>query len=124
LGLCDWLVLATNVPAARWSAQALGVVSRCRWPIALLFKRGQQQWVRTFRHGRTGARVLVEVGAKLLGLGVVRWVTLLSGGPLAGRSPTKQAAVVRWYAWRLEEPVGDLAELSVVRGRREKALGR
>src|SRR5439155_387036 len=42
LVLCDWLVLATNVPADRLTAVELWVVYRCRWQVELLFKRGKQ----------------------------------------------------------------------------------
>lgn len=97
LALCDWLVLATNVPAARLAARELWVAYRCRWQVELLFKRGKQQLGWAFSHGRRGDRVLTKV----LGLIVVLWATLLSGGPLAGRSPTKQYAAVRRFALRL-----------------------
>lgn len=103
LVLCDWLVLATNVPAAQLTPVELWVVYRCRWQIELLFKRGKQQVGWSFSHGRTGNRVLVEVLAKLLGLMVVHWATLLRGGPLAGVSPVKLYRVVRRFAWGLAQ---------------------
>lgn len=101
LALCDWLVLATNVPAERLSAPALWAVYRCRWQVELLFKRGKQQLGWAFSHSRAGRRVLTEVLAKLLGLIVAHWAALLGGGPLAGRSPSKQLAAVRRFALRL-----------------------
>jgi hypothetical protein len=106
LVLCDWLVLATNVPAERLGAQELWVVYRCRWQVELLFKRGKQQLGWTFSHGRKGDRVLTEVLAKILGMIVVLWATLLSGGPLEGRSPAKQWAAVRRFALRLLDQLG------------------
>ncbi len=101
LALCDGLVLATNVAAERLTARELWVVYRRRWQIELLFKRGKQQLGGTFSHGRTGDRLLTEVLAKILGMIVVLWATLLHGGPLEGRSPTKQWSAVRRFALRL-----------------------
>lgn len=43
LALCDWLVLATNVPASRLSGVQLWVVYRCRWQVELLWKRCKSQ---------------------------------------------------------------------------------
>jgi hypothetical protein len=111
---CDWLVLATNVPADQLSATELWVVYRCRWQVELLFKRGKGQLAWTFSHGRKGARVVVEVLAKLLACVVVHWATLLRCGPLGGVSPVKLFAVVRRYALRI---ASDLR-----RGRRVRAV--
>lgn len=124
LVLCDWLVLATNVPAARLDARELWVVYRCRWQVELLFKRGKQQLGWTFSHGRKGDRVLTEVLAKLLGTIVVLWATLLSGGPLHGRSPTKQGAVVRRFALRLLDHVSGGAALRGLLEQLQRELGR
>jgi Transposase DDE domain len=121
---CDWLVLASNVPAERLTARELWVAYRCRWQIELLFKRGKQQLGWAFSHGRTGRRVLVEVLAKLLGLIVVLWAALLRGGPLSGRSPTKQFTAVRRYALRLLDQLGTTAALERLLGQLQRELGR
>jgi hypothetical protein len=124
LALCDWLVLATNVPAGQLTAKELWVVYRCRWQVELLFKRGKQQLGWAFSHGRSGDRVLTEVLAKVLGLIVVLWATLLSGGPLAGRSPTKQGSLVRRFALRLLEQLGQPAALRGLLEQLRQELGR
>ena len=51
--LCDWLVLATNVPAARLTAVELWVVYRCRWQIekAQADYTSSRRWVGTRRIG-------------------------------------------------------------------------
>jgi Transposase DDE domain len=95
---CDWTTLATNVPAAMLSAKEVWLVYRCRWQVELLFKRAKQQAGWGFSWGRTGERILVEIYAKLLGLVVKHWLTLLRGGPLHGISPTKLFTVVAEYA--------------------------
>jgi hypothetical protein len=98
---CDWLALATNVPADRLTAVGLWVAYRCRWQIELLFKRGKQRLGWAVSHGRRGARVAVEVLAQLLGFVVVHWATLWGGGPLAGGSAWKRFRAVRRFALRL-----------------------
>lgn len=110
LVLCDWLVFATNVPAEQLAAVDVWVVYRCRWQIELLFKRAKQLagWGRS--RGRTGARVLVELYAKLLGLVVLHWGTLLRGGPLNGISPWKRLRVVQDFARRLQDSLGQGVE--------------
>jgi hypothetical protein len=124
LALCDWLVLATNVPAERLAAKELWVLYRCRWQIELLFKRGKQQLGWTFSHGRKGDRVLTEVLAKLLGTIVVLWATLLHGGPLEGRSPTKQWRVVRRFALRLLDQLEQTVALEALLAQLQRELGR
>jgi Transposase DDE domain len=103
LALCDWLVYVTNVPAAMLSVKEVWVVYRCRWQIELLFKRAKQLAGWGFSWGRKGARILVELYAKLLGLVVLHWGTLLSGGPLSGVSLWKRVQVVQEVAQRLQD---------------------
>jgi hypothetical protein len=103
LQLCDWLVFATNVPAERLSAKEVWVVYRCRWQIELLFKRAKQLAGWGFSWGRSGGRILVELYAKLLGLVVLHWGTLLSGGPLNGISAWKRTRLVQAFAQRLQD---------------------
>jgi hypothetical protein len=68
--------------------------------------------------------VLTEVLAKILGMIVVLWATLLSGGPLAGRSPTKQWALVRRFALRLLDQMGPAAPLAELLRQLQHELGR
>ena len=122
--LCDWLVLATNVPAERLNAMELWVVYRCRWQVELLFKRCKSRLGWSDSQGRRGERVVVEVLAKVLGLIVVLWSTLLGSGPLAGKSPWKQFGVVRGFALRLQDVVESRSELRDLLNRLEQELGR
>jgi hypothetical protein len=101
LALCAWTVFATNVPAERLAAHEVWLVYRCRWQVELLFKRAKSQAGWGFSHGRRGERVLVELYAKLLGLVVLHWGTLLRGGPLNGISAWKRLRVVQAFARRL-----------------------
>lgn len=99
----DGLVFATNVPAERLSATDVWVVSRCRGPIELRFKRANQLAGWGFRWGRTGARLRVEWYAQLLGRVVLPGGTLRRGGPLHGLSPWKRTRVVQEFARRLPD---------------------
>jgi hypothetical protein len=103
LALCAWLVYATNVPVAMLSVKEVWVVYRCRWQIELLFKRARQLAGWGFSWGRTGARILVELYAKLLGLVVLHWGALLGGGPVSGVSMWKRVKVVQEVAQRLQD---------------------
>jgi hypothetical protein len=93
--LCDWLVLATNLPSGQLGAKEVWLVYRCRWQVELLFKRAKSLAGWGSSRGRQGARVLVELYAKLLGLVVLHWGTLLGGGPLNGISLWKRLAEVQ-----------------------------
>lgn len=96
-------MFATNVPSERLSAKEVWVVYRCRWQIELLFKRAKQLAGWGFSWGRSGGRILVELYAKLLGLVVLHWGALLSGGPLNGVSVWKRTHLVQAFAQRLQD---------------------
>jgi Transposase DDE domain len=103
LELCAWLVYATNVPVALLSVKEVWVVYRCRWQIELLFKRAKQLAGWGFSWGRSSVRILVELHAKMLGLVVLHWGTLLGGGPLSGVSSWKRVKAVQDIAQRLQD---------------------
>jgi DDE family transposase len=105
--LCEWLVFATNTTAAQLGAQEVWVAYRCRWQVELLFKRAKQLAGWGSSRGRTGARVLVELYAKLLGLVVLHWGTLLGGGPLNGISLWKRLCEVQECARSLQDSLAE-----------------
>lgn len=97
LALCDWTVLATNLPADRLTPAEAVVLARVRWQIELLFKlwkshhridewRSQQPW-----------RILCEVYAKLLGVLIQHWLLLVGCWQVPERSLTKAAQTVRLH---------------------------
>ena len=69
----------------------------------MLFKRAKQLAGWGFSWGRTGARLLVELYAKLLGLVLLHWGALLGGGPLGRTSAWKRIKVVQEIAQRLQD---------------------
>jgi hypothetical protein len=107
LQMCAWLVFATNTTAKQLGPRELWVVYRCRWQIELLFKRAKQLAGWGSSWGRSGARVLVELYAKVLGLVVLHWGTLLGGGPLNGVSLWKRMGAVQDFARSLQDRLAD-----------------
>lgn len=96
--LCHWTVLATNLPAERFTAAEVAVLYRVRWQVELLFKRWKSGGGLGASRGRTGPRVLCEAYAKLLAMVVQHWATLLGCGPLGRVSPTRACRQVRRQA--------------------------
>jgi len=74
-----WTVMATNVGAGVLAAREVWLTYRCRWQIELLFKRAKGEAGGRSGHGESGDRVLAELLAKVLGLVVLHWATLLRG---------------------------------------------
>jgi AcrR family transcriptional regulator len=89
LAACDWTCMATNVGAAVLTAREVWLAYRCRWQIELLFKRAKGMAGWSFSHGESGDRVMAELLAKVLGLVVLHWATLLRGPALCGVSATR-----------------------------------
>jgi hypothetical protein len=125
LRMCGWTVFATNVPVEVLSAKELWLVYRCRWQIELLFKRAKQQGGWGFSWGKTGQRIIVELYAKLLGVVVAHWSTLLRGGPLCGVSPVKLFTVVQELGVLLQASLNqNLAAVERVLEKLSQELGR
>jgi hypothetical protein len=89
LAACGWTCLATNVAAGVLAAREVWLAYRCRWQIELLFKRAKGMAGWSFSHGENGNRVVAELLAKVLGLIVLHWATLLRGPALSGISATR-----------------------------------
>jgi hypothetical protein len=103
LVLCDWTVFATNVSAALLGPRELWLAYRCRWQVELLFKqaKGMAGW--SFTHGESGGRVMAELLAKVLGLIILHWATLLVGPALGGVSATRLMRKAAESAWGLRK---------------------
>lgn len=98
LASCEWTTFATNVSERALKAREVWTAYRCRWQIELLFKRAKGLAGWSFTHGCNGNRVLAELLAKVLGLIVMHWATLLVEPALAGRSATRMMRRVKQFA--------------------------
>jgi Transposase DDE domain len=93
LTLCDWWVLATNVPAEMLSATEAAELYRARWQIELVFKRWKSLGHLEVGRSFAAERALATLYGLLLGLLVVDWLTLQRGGALGDRS--------LWQGWQI-----------------------
>jgi Transposase DDE domain len=93
LALCDWWVLATNVPAGMLNAAEARELYRSRWQVELAFKRWKSLGGLAIDRQHAPTRALCELYGKLLGVLLVDWLALHRGGLLAGRSI--------WRAWQI-----------------------
>lgn len=101
--LCDWTVLITNVPESKLSIREAWELYCSRWQIELLFKRWKSLGGVQISKKWKAERVLCELYAKLLGMLVAHWFTLIRGGPLAGFSLTKAIHKIQQFANCLAE---------------------
>jgi hypothetical protein len=89
LAACDWTCFATNVSVGLLAAREVWTAYRCRWQVELIFKRAKGMAGWSFTHGVNGDRVMAELLAKVLGLVVLHWATLIRGPALAGLNATR-----------------------------------
>ena len=101
--LCDWTVLITNVPESKLSIRDAWELYCSRWQIELLFQRWKSLGGIQVSKNWKAERVLCELYAKLLGMLVAHWFTLIRGGPLAGFSLTKAIHKIQHFAHCLAE---------------------
>ena len=98
LQLAQWVILLTNVPVERLSAEEALVLMRCRWQIELLWKLWKQYGkIDAWRSGNP-ARIETEIYAKILGLLIQHWMTILGCWQDPQRSLRKAQQVSQWAA--------------------------
>ena len=117
LELLEWTILVTNVPRALLSLEEALVLARCRWQIELCWKLWKQVGkVDTWRSAKP-YRILSEIYAKLLGLLITHWLTLIECWPAPNRSLFKARQVVQWMAPVLALGVAGVVPLASMVGR-------
>jgi hypothetical protein len=99
--MCDWTVVITNVPETMLSFAEAWELYCSRWQIELLFKRWKSLGGLQVSTKMKPGRVLCELYAKLLGMLVAHWFTLIRGGPLEGFSLTQAIQKIQDLAGRL-----------------------
>ena len=110
----EWTILITNVPKARLSLDEAVVLARCRWQIELCWKLWKQIGkVDTWRSANP-VRILTEIFAKLLGLLITHWLTVLGCWQAPNRSVVKAHQVVQWMAPALALGVAGVVPLPLM----------
>jgi Transposase DDE domain len=94
LALADWTLLLTNVPPEQLTVAEALVLVGVRWQIELVFKLWKEQGRFEQWQSAKPWAILCELYAKLLGLVVQHWLTLVGTGPPPTRSLAKAARVV------------------------------
>ncbi len=107
----DWTILLTNVPQELLSVEEALVLARCRWQIELLWKLWKQEGQLDRWRSANPDRILTEVYAKLLGLLITHWLTLLHCWQAPNRSLVKARQVTAWMAPTLALGVAGVVEL-------------
>ena len=114
LTLADWVVVVTNVPLAQATAAEVLVLARVRWQIELVFKRWKSLGQVDAWRSTQPWRILCEVYAKLVGVVVAHWATLLGGWTVPNRSLWKALGVVQTHAPDLARVFDDRAQVAAV----------
>ena len=92
--LAEWTILLTNVSAQRLSPQQARALMRARWQIELLWKLWKQRGMVDIWRSEKPMRILSEIYAKLIGMVVQHWVTLVGCWQAPDRSMVKASMVV------------------------------
>jgi hypothetical protein len=125
LQLLDWTILVTNVPQAQLSLDEALVLARCRWQIELLWKLWklwkQVGKLDTWRSANV-YRIVTEISAKLLGLLIAHWVTLIECWQAPNRSLVQAQQVMRWMAPVLALGVAGVVSLETMLQRTSQAM--
>lgn len=98
LQLLEWTILITNVPQELLSVEEALVLARCRWQIELCWKLWKQVGKLDTWRSANPWRILTEIYAKLLGLLITHWLTLIQCWQAPNRSLVKAHQVVQWMA--------------------------
>lgn len=113
LALCDWTVVATNLPAAKATLEEAMVLLGVRWQLELLFKSWKSAGLGLgTSRSRNVWRVLCEVYAKLLAAVVRQWAVLAGGGGGVERSVIRVGRIVQRFARDLLRALDDAGALS------------
>jgi len=111
LALCEWTVMATNLPPEDLTLQEGLILLRLRWQIELLFKLWKQTFHFTAWRTSRPVQILCEVYAKLLSLVVQHWLLVLGCWDAPERSLFKAVLVLQKHAFHLATVLPSLTQL-------------
>jgi hypothetical protein len=111
LALCDWTILATNLPPGTFTPEDILCLQRLRWQIELLFKLWKSDLSLDEWRSQQPHQILSEVYAKLLLTLVQHWLLLLGCWHQDNRSLVKAAKALRKHAFHILAALPDFAQL-------------
>jgi hypothetical protein len=118
LALCEWTVIATNLPPHRLTVDDALLLLRLRWQLELIFKLWKQTHALHHWHSARPTQVLCELYAKLLLIVIQHWLLLLGCWDVPQRSLFKAVQVLRKHAFHLvtvlPDPVALLQALATI----------
>jgi hypothetical protein len=94
----DWLILFTNVPQEQLRPQEARELMRLRWQIELIWKLWKQDGQLDVWRSEKPMRILCEVFAKLMGLIIGHWLTIVGCWQDPHRSLVKASRLVKKVA--------------------------
>ena len=108
LTLCDWTVLATNLPPQLFTPDEVLCLQRLRWQIELLFKRWKSDLSLDEWRSQHPHQILSEVYAKLLIALIQHWLFLLACWHIPRRSLVKATQTLRKHAFHILAALHDV----------------
>jgi hypothetical protein len=94
----DWLILLTNVPPELLSVPEARELMRLRWQIELIWKLWKQCGQIDVWRSEKPARILCEVFAKLMGMVIQHWLSIVGSWQDLHRSLVKAGRLVKKVA--------------------------
>lgn len=120
--MSGWIVMITNVPGERLTPQQARELIRARWQAELLWKLWKQQGqVDTWRSEKP-MRILCELYAKLIGVTIQHWFTLVGCWQDPHRSLVKAHLVVQRLAVSVVLTLSGAVTLAEVIGRSQDMM--
>lgn len=111
LALCNWTILATNLPPETFTLDDILCLQRLRWQIELLFKLWKSDLSLDEWRSQQPHQILSEVYAKLLLALIQHWLLLLGCWQFENRSLVKATKVLRKHAFHILAAISDFALL-------------
>ena len=114
LRLADWVILLTNVPPEKLSVPEATVLARLRWQSELYWKLCKQKGKLDTWASDKPERIVSEVFAKLIGLLLTHWQTLVGCWSEPMHSVVKAKATMEWMTPCLALALSGLLPVGVV----------
>ncbi len=124
LYLAEWTMYVTNLPPEKASVEEVMILGWVRWQVELIFKDWKSEGVVDEWRSEKQWRIMTEVYAKLLGMVVKQWISLLSGMGSLEHSQIKASQIIRQKAQQLLSVLGGVASLEAVLKQLERMLRR